>query len=563
MSSPSLLSLPPEIIQHTAFLLLASSPPALPSLGHTSSSPSSTGPLGPPSQLLPLFLTHRSLHATLTQPAFLAKVLRLKFDVGAVERRRQGERTMENSNTLTPEEMERMLICWCDCLTFIRAFVTKLFSISAAAREGGGGVVPQTAELTLTGDELQHVYAHMFTCFLMMLDNEGKNYAQLKHAGVHTFVDWFIRKCIWDPSLPYLSPAALQKLEEENDGASPLPSAYGWPIDTPHTSAAFLLYWLVLERPMLYNMPFVEKEEIIRVILPFVVMPFRYPTTEAPVNHFNLPLDVRKEKGNDDDEAIPTQQDPLSFYLPAYARAASVGQAQEDGTTTAGGGISLEERREQEKEHGMPLAYPIYTPPYSRCLTVPYSTVNSIWANSPDGLARNPRKVTVQLVSLPPASMGAKMLFVAMREARPVVIPPVLPPGMSRRDYAIIGADVESDEEQEQDGQEGAEEEEEGAAREARRRRRMRTWRKKYLDRGKSARLPRGAEWDWDRGMAVAVNPRWTPDGPRAVRRPSSSTPPSTKEEEEEHLAIELEWENDNLIKPGDEESKNKRGRRC
>ena len=62
--------------------------------------------------------------------------------------------------------------------------------------------------------------------YLLMLSNDGKNYAQLEHAGLDAYVDKFIFTRLWEES-------------ETNRG---------WPLDNHSNSAALWLKWMTLTK---------------------------------------------------------------------------------------------------------------------------------------------------------------------------------------------------------------------------------------------------------------------------------------------------------------------------
>ena len=134
-----------------------------------------------------------------------------------------------------------------------------------------------------------------------------------------------------------------------------------------------------------------QREELVLLILPFVVLPQRvclscsslhtnliypqYPIAEAPPNHFHLPLAP----------ANPLHQPPLTMPIPS---------------------IKPE-----------PARYPHYLP--SR----PFYEVH--FRSRPD-------------LSPPLITIAAKLLFVARREIFPIRVPATPPPGLSPADYADL-----------------------------------------------------------------------------------------------------------------------------
>ncbi|PPQ75458.1 hypothetical protein CVT26_016105, partial [Gymnopilus dilepis] len=202
-----LLRLPPELIDTIAFTLVA----------HT--------PLGPPAALLPLLLTHSSLHTQLTSAPFLARIARLKLDTAAVTRRLFSP---------SPADLAEHLVHACRVLQALRA----------------GDVSDLDVEDTLA------------SALLLMLDNDGRNYAQLRHAGVHVFVERYVRQRLW----------------EGREGN------FGWPLHSKANATALWLLWLTTERTSLLAEDPMMREQLVMLLLPFVVCPHLYPSSEAPPN---------------------------------------------------------------------------------------------------------------------------------------------------------------------------------------------------------------------------------------------------------------------------------------
>ncbi|KDR85898.1 hypothetical protein GALMADRAFT_218961 [Galerina marginata CBS 339.88] len=329
----ALSALPSELIHNIAFFAVA----------HT--------PLGPPAVLLDLLLTCKALYAQLSAPSFLARVFRLKFDAGAVTRR-----------LFRPyhQDLAEQLVLACHLLRALRS----------------GNIYDVETE------------THLGTAFLMMLDNDGKNYAQLAAAGVHAYVEAYVQRRLWEG-------------RERNEG---------WPLDSEPNACALWLLWLTSERGRLLQEPIDRREDLVLRILPFVVSPHRYAASEAPPNHFDLPLDPTRR----------AHQPPIAFRLPNSHR-----------------------------------TYPHYLPP--RGSSQPYFRARPY-------------------LTRPLSSIAAKLLFVARRELRSMVIPSHIPAGPGQPQGPLTQADYHE------------------------------------LNRRKAAELPRGARWDWDRGVAVIVNAN--PDAP-------------------------------------------------
>ena len=167
-------SIPLEILENIAFELVASSP------------------LGNPKDLLPLLATSRSVHNALAMKngtALYSRICRLKFDVGAVTRR---------AFTPLTRDLNGHLVQMCTMLKFFAA--GDIFHEDAA-------------------DQLLIAY-------VAMLENDGKNRAQLEHVGIVDFVDRFVRQ-------------RLHEDKESNDG---------WPLDTEGRVYALWLMWFFSTR---------------------------------------------------------------------------------------------------------------------------------------------------------------------------------------------------------------------------------------------------------------------------------------------------------------------------
>ena len=171
----SLLTLPDEIIHHCCFHVVAHDP------------------LGPPHAIIPLALICRSINLVVSSHVFKARICRLMFDVGAVTRRIFHPRDSDLA-----DELERC----CNVLKEIRR-----------------GDVIDSEEDPLVEETL-------IAAYILMLHNDGKNYAQLERAGLHAYVDNFITTRLWDES-------------ETNQG---------WPLHNIQNACALWLMWMTLTK---------------------------------------------------------------------------------------------------------------------------------------------------------------------------------------------------------------------------------------------------------------------------------------------------------------------------
>lgn len=151
-------------------------------------------PLGPPTDLVSLLLTCKHVHSFLGFPHnrhLYARIFRAKFDYRAAFRR-FGARATYTAN------LANQLRIYCQCLTHIRR-----------------------------GDIMSnHTPRFLWAAFLMMVESDGKNEAQLlEWAGLKTFADRFVRERLWEGRDNY----------------------NGWPAESVTNSLALWLMWLTTD----------------------------------------------------------------------------------------------------------------------------------------------------------------------------------------------------------------------------------------------------------------------------------------------------------------------------
>ncbi|CAK5279105.1 unnamed protein product [Mycena citricolor] len=233
--SSRLCSVPPEILEHIAYQLACSTF------------------LGPPASLIPLLLTCKTVHKRLSQNSVLfARIFRFKFDSAAVRRR---------AFIPNPKQCHDQLVLYC----------SQLQKLRCQPRE----------------DEWDDV---LFFTYLMMLENDGRNAAQLQHAGLDSYLDIFVRSRMW------------------NDRGG----AHGWPTENVASACALWLVWMTTTREKLQSESPSRRLQIIRLVLPYVLVPFRYASTLAPQHHFDLPLRTNPRNRL---HSIVTAHGPYPKYL--------------------------------------------------------------------------------------------------------------------------------------------------------------------------------------------------------------------------------------------------------
>jgi hypothetical protein len=148
-------------------------------------------PLGPPKGLISLLCTCRQVHDILAFdrcPYLYARILKVKFDVGAV-RRRFGPKSV-NSTKL--------------------AFQLKKYCINLQDIRRGDVYSPRIHDI-------------LRTAFFIAYENDGKNAYQLEWAALNVFVDRFVRA----------------RLNEDTARHN------GWPTDSSVNALALWLMWFM------------------------------------------------------------------------------------------------------------------------------------------------------------------------------------------------------------------------------------------------------------------------------------------------------------------------------
>ncbi|KAJ7465818.1 hypothetical protein B0H11DRAFT_62665 [Mycena galericulata] len=135
------------------------------------------------------------------------------------------------------------------------------------------------------------------------LGKTGKNRHQLAWAGARAFALRWVRERLWegrfgfgfgadssvdvDPSFGE-GRARARARGEEGDAAGPWTA--GWPRDTPTGAAALWVLWFFEDGATLRPEPDPARRHLMSLLLPFVVAPFRYPSSLCPPHHYTVPL---------------------------------------------------------------------------------------------------------------------------------------------------------------------------------------------------------------------------------------------------------------------------------
>jgi hypothetical protein len=197
-----LCALPLEILDSIAFELTALTP------------------LGPPSTLIPLLLTSHHLLSCLsskTNPALHARIFKYKFDVSAVERR-----AFKPSHAQCIDQMKH----YCRAMKVLRrgdvyACPKRHDDTAAPGEEASAAYDPSPDDVSGDDNDAQDA---MFTAFMMMLEDDGRNFRQLvEWAHADVFAERYVRERLYEG-------------RERNDG---------WPVESSANCCAMWLMWML------------------------------------------------------------------------------------------------------------------------------------------------------------------------------------------------------------------------------------------------------------------------------------------------------------------------------
>jgi hypothetical protein len=193
MPAPTLDTISPEILEYIAFLV-------------------GTKPLlGPPSSLFSLICTNRWIHSCLSpvsNPYLYARIFLAKFDYGHVFRRLCPE---DNRSVVLSNELQQR----CVYLKRIRARTDSVFTSEH----------PHSISGTV-----------LWTAYLMMLENEGKNERQLEE---YAEIDCWLKDYMFG---------------DLNSVYSTMRVSTEWPSNTGEISLAMWLLWFFM-KPGVYKNP--------------------------------------------------------------------------------------------------------------------------------------------------------------------------------------------------------------------------------------------------------------------------------------------------------------------
>ncbi|GHJ85478.1 hypothetical protein NliqN6_1880 [Naganishia liquefaciens] len=263
MDAPTLDTIPPEILTRIAFYLAispSSAPPPKPVLpaanlsrsSHTATASAiasiiaSTGDTFPPSvfpsPLVPLLHTSRAIHAALTlraNPSLYARIFEDKFDVEAARRRLPRDEVHDGA--LASELRQR-----CVAMQHLK-------------------------EAVASGDVARFEEQDVYTVYLMLIENDGKNLKYLLSPAAQA------------PLLAFLF------LYHDRDLA-PTATMPGLPPKTPKRALILWIIWLLTSPQGMEKEDIDDIEEFLFCLRPYVFAAGQFEVTYAPWMLMHLPL---------------------------------------------------------------------------------------------------------------------------------------------------------------------------------------------------------------------------------------------------------------------------------
>ncbi|KAH7870954.1 uncharacterized protein C8R40DRAFT_1175185 [Lentinula edodes] len=224
--------------------------------------------LGPPVPLTALLLLCKAVSYKLSAARHLyARVFKYKFSFSAIRRRGFEPKAGEWSWQLR---------WWSEVLRGVRSRRRRL------------GSEPY---MDISDAEEAGVQETMYALWIMCLEDDGCNRVQMQLAGVYEWVEGYIRTEMYK---------TLDK---------------GWPLANAGNSCAMWVFWYLSSKARLMDESTEQRESLIDLILPFLAVPFRYPSSFAPANHFRLPLRSSVPSSSSTPFSIPTPHGPFPIYL--------------------------------------------------------------------------------------------------------------------------------------------------------------------------------------------------------------------------------------------------------
>ncbi|KAG7100278.1 hypothetical protein E1B28_002051 [Marasmius oreades] len=258
--------------------------------------------VGLPVSLLPLLLTCKRVYDALREDqAIWRRIFQFKFSWSSVERREgagsYGRKRRPIDNEDYRFQLQLNVRTLKDIRTRVGSLRSALSSSPARGLENGSRSDDGNEEQAIADpisdpshvefDESQSVEEIMWVLWVMCLQDDGCNRVQMDGVGVYEWVEFFVRRKLYDGAIE------------------------GWPRDNAVNSCALHVLWYLTTKERLFSESDHDRESLVRIILPFVTIPFRYSSSFAPPNHFHLP------PGNVHcrTTSIPAAHEPYPLYL--------------------------------------------------------------------------------------------------------------------------------------------------------------------------------------------------------------------------------------------------------
>lgn len=239
--SSQLASLPTEVLDNIAF--------------HVACSPLQ---LGPPGSLLSLLSTCHEVNeklASRNNTDLYARMFKSRFDWRAVQRR-----------AFDPESpgYYEQLVHYSRALRVIRS--GRIYDVDFSKSR-----IRQTESWFGNEgdpDDDVDVESLVTTAYLMLLEDDGWNAAQLDHAGTYEWVEKLLRKRLYEGSRP--------------NG--------GWPVENRWSSCALWVFWMLTTHERLRSETEAQGDELVDLVFPIAQVQFKVCCTSSPISPSLLTL---------------------------------------------------------------------------------------------------------------------------------------------------------------------------------------------------------------------------------------------------------------------------------